>query len=564
MDDLIVERILNKLNRCILEGNELGAIDTSKEIVKNNIDIQYTIDTICNKCMKYLGKLFEERKIFIPELLMSANAANTTIEFLREHHSQYKKSKKSKIVVGVVAGDFHDIGKNIVKMMMDLSGYEVHDIGANNTAEDFLKKAEEVEADIVGVSALMTTSMDNIIDVVNLFLEKRDKTKVIIGGAPVTQGFADEIGAYGYAEDATKAVELIDFIEKNGKDVTVKKNVRLSSYDRVMRTLEHETPDMVPTAPPFQGYWALNEADVSVPASIKNPVFAAKRQYKVVVKSGFDMFEASWDWLAAISAVGGKVRIESKGNPVTMEPLVSSIEDIERLDEFDILDDRRILSAIETAKKLVEINNNKRFVYGTLAMPFTLAAEIRGTQNLLTDIFSNRPLVFELLDFCTKLKLEYTRLLMEAGIESFIYCDPVASGDLISPEVYEEFAFPSSKEILSRIKGKVVCSGIHICGDIYDRLEILNELPVDIVSIDSHVNLSDARSFLNDDIIIMGNVSPMETLYISKPNVVRHRARTCIAEMGVKNYILASGCDITVDTPLQNVRTLTSTPKEFF
>jgi len=563
MDDLITEKILNQLNQCILEGNEIGAVETSKKLVDNNIDLQYAIDTICNKCMKLLGRLYEEREIFIPELLLSAHAANSAINFLREHHKQYVSQRHSKIVVGVVSGDFHDIGKNIVKMMLELSGYDVHDIGTNNSAEDFLRKAEEVDANIVGVSALMTTSMDNMIDVVNIFLEKRNKTNVIIGGAPVTQEFADEIGAHGYAEDASKAVDLVEHMENKEDRYYSKRKVKYSSYERVMKTLEHDTPDMVPTAPPFQGYWALNEAHVSVPTSINHPILAAKKQFKISNKCGFDMFEACWDWLAAVDVIGGHVRVERKGNPVTMEPLVKDQGDIDSLWDYDLMSNKRLRASILTAKKMMELNKGENFLYATLAMPFTLAAEIRGTQNLLMDIFCNRPLVFELLDFCTDFKIECSKIMIEEGIDSIMYCDPVASGDLISPEVYEEFALPSSKELMRKHDKEMVCSGIHICGNILDRIELLNELSTDIVSIDSHVNLSDARKILNDDIILMGNVCTMEILYASHSNVVRQQARSNIKQMGLENYILASGCDIAVDTPIQNVRTLTSTPKEF-
>jgi len=564
MDDLIIRnKILKDLSISIIEGNEVEAINSAKEVVKNNINIQMVMDTICNKCMKRLGHMYEDRMIFVPELLLSAHAANSTIEYLRYYHSQYKTQKKGCVVLGVVSGDFHDIGKNIVKMMLDLSGYDVHDIGTNNSAEDFLEKANEVSAEIVGVSALMTTSRDNMIDIVNLFLEKRDNTKVIVGGAPVNQEYADEIGAQGYAEDAIMALELVEFLMNDEKRVCNKRKAKLSSYERVIRTIEHQTPDIVPTAPPFQGYWALNEAHMNVYDSIKNPISAANKQYKVVRSCGFDMYECFWDWLASVEAIGGKVMIEPKGNPVTVEPLIKDPSDLDYLEIPDLLENDRIVSGLKTAKKLMEKDGGKRFLYGSLAMPFTLAAEIRGTQNLLMDIYCNRSFVFKLLDFLTDLKIECTKLLIEEGIEGVIYSDPVSSGDLISPDVFEEFAFPYIKRVFKENRKDLIMSGIHICGNINDRLELFNGLDTDIISIDSNVDLYDARERLNNEYVIMGNISPLETLYLSKPINVRLEARSEINRMGSNNFILASGCDITVGTPIQNIKTLTATPKEF-
>ncbi|HHN81847.1 MAG TPA: hypothetical protein ENN11_04425 [Methanomicrobia archaeon] len=558
------DEILGALCKSIIHGDVDGAVDAARQVIEHDVDVRKALSFACRDTMQVLGELFEQRKIFIPEVLLSSRAANAAIDFLHSYLSQNNNfHNEGTVVLGVTTGDFHDIGKNMVKMLLELGGFKVYDLGIDTPAEAFLEKAIEVDADIVGVSALMTTSMENMIDVVNLFLEKRDDVKVMVGGAPVTEEFARSIGADGYADDAVKTVQLSRELIKQRATILKGKKRKVSPYQRVMMTLRGEVPDMVPTAPPFQGYWALHHSGMTVGQSIAHPELAAKTQYREDRNSGFDAYECVWDWLAPVEAAGGHVRIEAKGNPVTIEPLLKRAEDIDSLEMPDLQSQERISSAIEAATLINELNDRSRFTYATLAMPFTLAAELRGTQNLLMDLFVNRPYAFKLLKYCTELTISFTSLLQEAGIEAYLFCDPVASGDLISTEVFEEFSLPFINDVFGHFNRSDDKTALHICGNISDRLDIFRGLNTDAVSIDSNVDLSFVRRMLGDRFTIIGNVSALETLYMSSPDKVRTEARRCIEDMGGKGLVLASGCDITVGTPVQNIRTLTLTPKEF-
>jgi uroporphyrinogen decarboxylase len=558
------DEILGALCRSIIHGDVDGAAEAARRVIENDVDVHKALSFACNDTMQVLGELFEERKIFVPEVLLSSRAANAAIDILHSYLSQNNGAhNEGTVVLGVTSGDFHDIGKNMVKMMLELGGFKVYDLGTDTTAEAFLEKANEVDADIVGVSALMTTSMENMIDVVNLFLEKRDDIKVMVGGAPVTEEFALMIGAEGYADDAVKTVDLARTLVKKRAATLKGRRRKVSPMQRVMMTLRGEIPDMVPTAPPFQGYWALHHAGMTVGQSIEHPELAAKTQYKEVRNCGFDAYECMWDWLAPVEVVGGHVRIEPKGNPVTIEPLIKRIEDVDTLEMPDLQTHERIISAIEAATAINELNDDSRFTYATLAMPFTLAAELRGTQNLMMDLYVNREHVFNLLTYCTNVTIEFSRLLQEAGITAYLFCDPVASGDLISAEIFEEFSLPFINDVFNHFSGSDEKTALHICGNIEDRLDLFRGMECDAISIDSHVDLAFARRMLSDRFTIIGNVSALETLYMSSPDKVRVEARKCIEEMGGKGLVLASGCDITVGTPVQNLRTLTLTPKEF-
>ena len=166
-----------------------------------------------------LGKLFKDGQAYLPEILISARAMRSGTEKLKPHLATKDIPKKGTVVVGTVEGDMHDIGKNLVKMMLESNGYEVHDLGADVTADSFAKATREVNADIVAASALLTTTMTMIPDVVAALTEAglKNKVKVMIGGAPITRQFADEIGVEGYADDCASAVDEADRLMKLAK-----------------------------------------------------------------------------------------------------------------------------------------------------------------------------------------------------------------------------------------------------------------------------------------------------------------------------------------------------------
>jgi 5-methyltetrahydrofolate--homocysteine methyltransferase len=166
-----------------------------------------------------LGKLFKDGQAYLPEILISARAMRSGTEKLKPHLATKDIQKKGTVVVGTVEGDMHDIGKNLVKMMLESNGYEVHDLGADVTADSFAKATREVNADIVAASALLTTTMTMIPDVVAALTEAglKNKVKVMIGGAPITRQFADEIGVEGYADDCASAVDEADRLMKLAK-----------------------------------------------------------------------------------------------------------------------------------------------------------------------------------------------------------------------------------------------------------------------------------------------------------------------------------------------------------
>ena len=182
------------------------------ELVKTEIAAGTEIDEILNAglidAMDIVGQKFSEGALFVPEMLMAAKAMKAGLEELKPHLSAGAAVSRGTVVIGTVKGDLHDIGKNLVALMMEGAGMDVVDLGVDIDAEKFVKAAVEHSAGVVALSALLTTTMPTMEAIVAAIKEAGIAVKTIIGGAPVTAAFADQIGADGFSADAPGAVEL--------------------------------------------------------------------------------------------------------------------------------------------------------------------------------------------------------------------------------------------------------------------------------------------------------------------------------------------------------------------
>jgi corrinoid protein of di/trimethylamine methyltransferase len=203
------------LSDAVVEMEEDTAVTLSNEAVEAGYDAYETIDMGLAKGMERAGKLFDESEYFVPELLMCADALNAGVNVLKPHiktaaSDLERQSEKHRIVIGVIEGDTHDIGKNLVKLMLSSAGFEVIDLGRDVPPLKFVEQAVKENAEIIMMSSLMTTTMDAMGETIQLLCEKgiREKFKVAIGGGPVSPGFAQKIGADGYSPNANQAVTL--------------------------------------------------------------------------------------------------------------------------------------------------------------------------------------------------------------------------------------------------------------------------------------------------------------------------------------------------------------------
>lgn len=202
--------VLKDLMDGVFLMDEALVIKAANEVVEANYDAYDAINNGLIAGMNQAGVLFDQEEYFVPELLICSDAMYAGIEILRPHLKKSDEKGKHRVVIGVVEGDTHDIGKNLVKIMMDAAGFEVHDLGRNVPLASFVEKAKEVGAKLICLSTLMTTTMDGMATVIEMLKEEgiRDSYKVIIGGGPISQAFANKIGADGYADNAAGAIKL--------------------------------------------------------------------------------------------------------------------------------------------------------------------------------------------------------------------------------------------------------------------------------------------------------------------------------------------------------------------
>jgi corrinoid protein of di/trimethylamine methyltransferase len=202
--------LLEELSNAVLDMDEKLTVSLSQEAVAQGIDAYIAIDRGLSDGMSRAGKLFEEGEYFIPELLMCSDAMYAGLGILTPHLKIDNSVKKHKIVIGVIEGDTHDIGKNLVKIMLEASGFDMIDLGRDVPPRLFVDRAKDEGASVIALSTLMTTTMDGMAEVIRILDREqiRDRFKIMIGGGPISQGFADTIRADGYSSDAASAVRL--------------------------------------------------------------------------------------------------------------------------------------------------------------------------------------------------------------------------------------------------------------------------------------------------------------------------------------------------------------------
>jgi corrinoid protein of di/trimethylamine methyltransferase len=204
------EELQKALSDAVVGMNEDGTVTLAHEVINEHHDTYQAIEKGLADGMDRAGKLFEDEEYFIPELLMCSDAMYAGLDVLKPHLKVDSRAEKYKVVIGVVEGDTHDIGKNLVKIMLETSGFEIFDLGRDVPPKDFVAKAKEIGARIIAMSTLMTTTMEGMAEVIRLLKEEniREHFLVMVGGGPISQSFADRIGADGYSKDAADAARL--------------------------------------------------------------------------------------------------------------------------------------------------------------------------------------------------------------------------------------------------------------------------------------------------------------------------------------------------------------------
>jgi corrinoid protein of di/trimethylamine methyltransferase len=201
------QEILEKLKNAVVQFDEDAAKEGAEETLNEGVNPNDAIFNGLVSGMEEVGRLFEAQEYFVPELLMSADALYVGLDILKPHVKQLDLGVKGSVVIGTVEGDVHDIGKNIVKMMFDVAGFEVYDLGKDVPLDKFVEEQIKTDSELVCLSAMMTTTMVGMKKVIDDLKAKNPDIKIMIGGAPVSKDIAEKWGADGYSADANNALK---------------------------------------------------------------------------------------------------------------------------------------------------------------------------------------------------------------------------------------------------------------------------------------------------------------------------------------------------------------------
>ncbi len=328
----------------------------------------------------------------------------------------------------------------------------------------------------------------------------------------------------------------------------------MNGRERLMAAIAMEETDRTPFLPPFQGYWALGLAGLTVQESIDKPEQAAEAQMAVSARCGFDGFESMWDWLSMVEALGCEVKIPDTGTIPTIEPVIKSPGDLDSISIPDPYKDYRMLSSIRSTEYIKSKMGDERLLTMEIVSPFTLVGEMRGVEDLMMETFTEVSFVKEMLRVADETVSLYCDACLGTETDMIALCEPTASGSLISPEGFNEFSAPYMKSCSDRIKNNGRVSMVHICGDTNDRLKDIAIMGADVFSMDAMVDVVLASEQI--DHAILGNIDPTQALYSGTPESVKREVFSILSKARTSGFILGAGCDIAPGTPLDNVEAI--------
>ncbi len=221
--EAIMDELYDQMRIAVLEGEEDHAVELAQRVLAAGMNPVEAMNRGFLKGISEAGQLYEAGEYFLPELMCSADAMKAALEILDEEMKKNSNDIKKRgiVVLATVAGDVHDIGKTIVGAMMTAAGYKIHDLGADVPNEKVIHAVEELKPDILGLSALLTTTMEEQLNIINQLKAEglRSNVKIIIGGAPVNKQWCEKIAADGYSDNAIAAVKLADELLAKGEKI---------------------------------------------------------------------------------------------------------------------------------------------------------------------------------------------------------------------------------------------------------------------------------------------------------------------------------------------------------
>lgn len=332
----------------------------------------------------------------------------------------------------------------------------------------------------------------------------------------------------------------------------------MNPKETVLRAFELGIPERVPVVIYGGGMWFMHYSGHRFEDFIGKPEEYAQMIIDVARTIDCDMvFPGSgYNNLHAAAVGEAKIKFRPIGAPDLEEPLVSSIDDLKRLDIGRLHKDE-VIQTIWKCTEIVSREIGDEYLVATTAWgPFTLGAQFYGVEQLMRAVFKNKELAHAVVRFALEVNYEFYKPMIQQGyLQCISLADPSASGDLLSRKQFAEFAVPYLRELSDRIHALGAKVFLHICGDTSDRLDLFLETGADLVAIDHKVDMAKVREILGGKICIAGNVNPVTILNNGTPEMVKAAAEECFAKAAAGGgYVLLPGCDIPPTVPLDNIK----------
>jgi uroporphyrinogen decarboxylase len=307
------------------------------------------------------------------------------------------------------------------------------------------------------------------------------------------------------------------------------------------------------------GAWALNSSGLSLEKALsEEPERVADILYSAYTGVSSDIVWAMSGYNnIVIGAIGGKIKFRLKGTPDVVETPIKNDSDIDGIDLDRISSDERVQVLLKTTNSLARKVAGQNYLALTRWGPFTLAGLLYGAENLMRDIYRRPDFVRRLLDFTVDLYLRYALLYIDNGVDFVLLAEPSSSGDMIARKHFEAFALPAFKKVFDALRPRNVRTALHICGNITDRLDLLNGIGAELISVDYKVDLVKCREVFDGRTAFAGNMNPVAVMQKETPEGVEAACRACIARAGPGPGSLGMpGCDLPPTTPSENIKAM--------
>lgn len=302
------------------------------------------------------------------------------------------------------------------------------------------------------------------------------------------------------------------------------------------------------------GTWAFRQQGLSLRSGLDVPEKAARIIVETNEKVGSDIvWPGSGYHNLLIEALGGNITFRPQGNIDMVNSLLSSVADIDHI-QIDALHSNVWITSVRKMITFTQQAIGQNYLVGTSSWgPFTLAGQFLGVEKLMLGLYKDKPSIHALMEFTSEVCFQYLAPAVAKGAEILSIAEPTASGDLISLRHFEEFVAPYLTKVNERLKKLSAITTLHICGNITDRLAVIPQLGVDLLSVDYKVSLNYAKEVLGNKVALAGNVNPMILKEGSTKDVVA-AAEQCIIDAGQEKFILMPGCDIPPSVSLENIQ----------